>query len=208
MHDELETETGLESMTKAELQAEARARRLFAGGTKESLLRRIMDDDNPKAPNGQVAEDEGQLPATDEGDVGGRSDEGDVGGRSDEGDVGGRSDEGDVGGRSDEGDVGGRSDEAASQGDRPDGVEPGKLAELVTTATESLGRLTGREIDTVSGIRATDDGYRVTVEVVELSRMPTTTDVLATYEVDVNAGGHVTGFARSHRYCRNQTSKE
>jgi len=199
MHDELETETGLESMTKAELQAEARARRLFAGGTKESLLRRIMDDDNPKAPNGQVAEDEGQLPATDEGDVGGRSDEGDVGGRSDEGDVGGRSDEGDVGGR---------SDEAASQGDRPDGVEPGKLAELVTTATESLGRLTGREIDTVSGIRATDDGYRVTVEVVELSRMPTTTDVLATYEVDVNAGGHVTGFARSHRYCRNQTSKE
>src|SRR5690606_44196 len=73
-------------------------------------------------------------------------------------------------------------------------------------AAGRLGELLdGQPVESVSGVRAIDGGFRVDVEVVEVSRIPPTTDVLATYEVDLDAEGEVTGFARTDRYYRNQT---
>jgi hypothetical protein len=44
----------------------------------------------------------------------------------------------------------------------------------------------------------------VTLEVVELRRIPESTDVLASYEVELDGDGRYLGFSRGRRYSRSQ----
>jgi hypothetical protein len=64
--------------------------------------------------------------------------------------------------------------------------------------------LTGRQPDAVTGVRSLDngDGWSVLVDVVELERIPSSTDVLATYRVDLDTEGSITGYERLRRYTR------
>ena len=75
--------------------------------------------------------------------------------------------------------------------------------DVLRKAAEQLAQLTGRTPDTVSAIERVDDGWRLEVEFVELERIPSTTNVLATYEVDVDGRGDVVGYRRLRRYFRN-----
>jgi hypothetical protein len=68
-----------------------------------------------------------------------------------------------------------------------------------------LAELTGRDPDSVSGLEPTDDGWRFQVEIVELERVPQTTSVLASYEVDTDPDGNVVSYRRVRRYTRNAT---
>ncbi|HEX5534429.1 MAG TPA: gas vesicle protein GvpO [Actinomycetales bacterium] len=71
-------------------------------------------------------------------------------------------------------------------------------------ALDELEQLVGCPAEGVTGISKTDHGWTVQVEVLEVERIPETTDVLAAYEVTVNAGGNVTGYRRLRRYLRAQ----
>lgn len=75
-------------------------------------------------------------------------------------------------------------------------------ARIASEAARQLGELTDREVEGVTGLQKEDDGWRVEVELLELSRVPTTTDVLATYEVEVDASGDLQGYRRTRRYVR------
>ena len=50
----------------------------------------------------------------------------------------------------------------------------------------------------------TSNGWKVTLEVVELRRIPESTDVLASYEVELDGDGKLLGFERGGRYTRSQ----
>jgi len=50
------------------------------------------------------------------------------------------------------------------------------------------------------------DGWLVTLEVVEVSRIPESTDVLASYEVDLDDSCGIRRYARVGRYTRSQAS--
>jgi hypothetical protein len=55
----------------------------------------------------------------------------------------------------------------------------------------------------VSGVRpAEDDGWTVTVEVVEDHRIPSSTDVLASYQSELDADGELLSYQRVGRYSR------
>ena len=84
-----------------------------------------------------------------------------------------------------------------------DGPPPAGL-EIVRTARRQLAELTGRSTEGVLGFEQTDDGWRVTVEVVELPRIPSSTDVLAAYEVLVDESGNVRNWHRAGRYVRSR----
>jgi hypothetical protein len=75
--------------------------------------------------------------------------------------------------------------------------------DVLRKTAEQLAQLTGRSPDTVSAIERTDDGWRLEVELVELERIPSTTNILATYEVTVDDNGDVAGYRRLRRYFRN-----
>jgi Gas vesicle synthesis protein GvpO len=68
----------------------------------------------------------------------------------------------------------------------------------------SLTDLIGKRPEGVTSVEPTDDGWRVGVEVVEDRRVPSTADVLAIYEVSLDADGTLLSYRRVRRYPRSQ----
>lgn len=80
--------------------------------------------------------------------------------------------------------------------------------QVAQEAARQLLELTGREAEGVVGMERTDDGWRIEVEVVEVRRIPDTTDVLALYEITVDEDGEVEGYRRLRRYGRGVPGEE
>jgi gas vesicle protein GvpO len=76
------------------------------------------------------------------------------------------------------------------------------LLEITISAVEQTQQLIGRPIESVTGIEKDGDGWTVSVEVLELERVPTTTDVLGKYEVTVDKNGELTAAQRTRRFPR------
>jgi len=80
--------------------------------------------------------------------------------------------------------------------------------ELAQQATQQLSEMTGLQSGRVTGLdRAGDDRWVVTVEVVELARIPSTMDVMGTFEVTLSVGGELVGIRRSGRHRRSETNR-
>ncbi len=90
---------------------------------------------------------------------------------------------------------------SGSRSGRDGNVNP---AQLARTARAQLAELTGRPAESVLGLHKDDDGWRVTVEVVELSRVPNSTDLLGCYVVTFDDDGELVGYERVRRYQRGQ----
>ena len=84
---------------------------------------------------------------------------------------------------------------------------PPSLVQLAQQAAQQLSEMTGRTPDTIASMERTDDGWLVRVEVVELERIPASTSVLASYEVQLDTGGEMRSYRRTHRYYRNQAGE-
>jgi hypothetical protein len=81
------------------------------------------------------------------------------------------------------------------------------LPELVGRAKEQVEELFGKPIEAVSGFEETDGdgkGWTVTLELLELPRIPDTTSLLGTYEATLDADGNLVDARRVRRYPRNQ----
>jgi hypothetical protein len=79
---------------------------------------------------------------------------------------------------------------------------------VAAVALEQLSALTGRPSEGVVGIERDDDEWVVEIEVLELRRIPNTTDVLARYRVTADDSGDVTGYHRLQRYTRGSAGEE
>ena len=80
--------------------------------------------------------------------------------------------------------------------------------QAVLAARENLEALTGRPVESVSALQRMRDGWAVMLEIVELERVPRSTDVLASYRVEVDHEGELIGYERVSRYYRNQACGE
>ncbi len=81
-------------------------------------------------------------------------------------------------------------------------------SQIADAAMTPLAELTSKDVEAVTGLERTDDGWKVEVEVLELRRVPNTTDVLATYDVFVDSDGELTGYQRRHRFVRGAPGDE
>lgn len=79
---------------------------------------------------------------------------------------------------------------------------------IAAGAAQQLLDLTGRDVEGVTGLERADDGWRVEVEVVEVRRIPDTTDVLALYEVTLDDDGDLESYRRLRRYVRGTPGQE
>ncbi len=85
-------------------------------------------------------------------------------------------------------------------------MEAGKL---IARAKQQVAELTGLKTETVSSLsRDGDKSWVVRVEALELSRVPSTMDILGTYEVKLSDDGQLRGFRRTRRYHRSSTEDE
>jgi hypothetical protein len=91
--------------------------------------------------------------------------------------------------------------------DPPNGRLPAGRA--IAEARTLVEELAGRRPESVSGIsHGEDGGWTVSVDVVELSRVPPSTDLLATYEVILDSGGDLVELTRARRYVRGQADED
>ena len=80
--------------------------------------------------------------------------------------------------------------------------------ELTEAAVATVADLTGYEPESVAALQWDGDSWLVTVDVLELARIPNTTDVLASYVVQLDEGGGLLGYRRSRRFVRGQVEAE
>jgi hypothetical protein len=95
----------------------------------------------------------------------------------------------------------------SSTSKRAPSAEPSRRpsgAKIAGEAVRQLSELTNRQVEGVTALHRNDDGWQVELEVLELQRIPTTTDVLATYEVSLDSSGEMEGYRRIRRYVRGQ----
>lgn len=78
---------------------------------------------------------------------------------------------------------------------------------IARLAKEQLAELTGLTADTVSKLIKASEGWQVDIEMIEMRRIPNTSDVLATYQVQLDEEGNLISYERTHRYYRGQVKE-
>ena len=88
--------------------------------------------------------------------------------------------------------------------------EDGNLSakELARAALTTVEELTGHSPEAATGLEWDGESWCVTVEVLELSRIPSTTDVLGVYQVRLDGHGTLRGYKRLRRYSRGEARDE
>jgi hypothetical protein len=81
-------------------------------------------------------------------------------------------------------------------------------AELGQAALTTVEELTGYQPEAVTGLEWDGELWRVTVDALEMSRIPNTTDVLGEYEIQLDDQGTLRGYRRTRRFVRGQSQEE
>ena len=81
-------------------------------------------------------------------------------------------------------------------------------AQAARAGLRQIAELTGQQAEGVTGVGPADDGWMVGIEVVEDRRIPSSSDILATYETEVDADGELVSYRRVKRYTRGHGDSE
>lgn len=82
------------------------------------------------------------------------------------------------------------------------------MRELAEQAKSQLAGLTGLKPVTVAGVFNDEQGWHVTLEMLEMSRIPPATDVLGDYEVLLDDSGNMLRFERKSSRLRGTPLEE
>ncbi len=74
--------------------------------------------------------------------------------------------------------------------------------EAAQAALRAIVELTGKKPEGVTAVEPTEDGWLVGVEVVEDQRVPSSSDILAIYEAELDPDGGLVSYRRGRRYPR------
>jgi hypothetical protein len=89
--------------------------------------------------------------------------------------------------------------------DDRDADQPSILArEAVRLAPEYVTEITGHQAVQMTGVAPTEGGWIVEAEVVEDRRIPSLADILALYEIELDADGILLAYPRTRRYRRGE----
>jgi hypothetical protein len=81
-------------------------------------------------------------------------------------------------------------------------------SELARAALRTVEELTGYQPEAATALEWDGESWCVTVDVLELARIPSTTDVLGAYEVRLDGDGTLRGYRRVRRYTRGEAREE
>jgi hypothetical protein len=79
---------------------------------------------------------------------------------------------------------------------------PLSAAEAGQEGLQQITELIGKNPESVTGVNRSESGWTVTVEMLEDRRIPSSTDILATYEAELDDDGELLGYRRVRRYSR------
>jgi len=78
-------------------------------------------------------------------------------------------------------------------------------AEAARAALREITTLTGKSAEGVTSVRPAENGWVAGVELLEARRIPSSSDTLAIYEVEIDDGGDMTSYRRIQRYPRGRS---
>ena len=81
-------------------------------------------------------------------------------------------------------------------------------AEAAKVALREIAGLTAKQPEGVTGVERTEDGWTVGLELVEDQRIPSSSDILATYEITIGPDGELQSYRRIRRYARGRGDTE
>ena len=81
-------------------------------------------------------------------------------------------------------------------------------AEAARAALRQIAELTAKQPEGVTGVERTEDGWTVGIELVEDQRIPSSSDILATYEITIGPDGEMQSYRRIKRYARGRGDTE
>ena len=83
-------------------------------------------------------------------------------------------------------------------------------AQAARQARDELADITGLKPEAVTSLERSEDGgtWWVTVELLELSRIPETDDLLGSYEAELDESGELVSYRRVRRYARSQAQDQ
>lgn len=81
-------------------------------------------------------------------------------------------------------------------------------ADAASAGLAGLAKLTGKKPEGVTSVEPTDDGWRVGVEVLEDERVPSSADILAIYEANLDPDGSLLSYRRTRRYPRSRSDSD
>lgn len=91
---------------------------------------------------------------------------------------------------------------------KADEGKPPRPAAVILSAMQQLSQLLGLPAEAVSSCERAEDGtWKLSVEIVELPRVPDTMTLLASYEVEVDGEGELIGYRRTRRYERGRADR-
>ena len=79
--------------------------------------------------------------------------------------------------------------------------------ETVRRARQELEELLGKPVESASSLERTHDGWVVVLDVVELRRIPESTDVLGSYELELDESLNFRRYQQVRRYTRSQANR-
>ena len=97
---------------------------------------------------------------------------------------------------------GARRRSSRGQGNRLNAAKAGQAA------LGQITQLTGKQPEGVTGVDRGEDGWVVGVEVVEDRRVPSSSDILAIYEIELDMDGDLMSYRRVRRYARGRGDDE
>ena len=80
--------------------------------------------------------------------------------------------------------------------------------EAAKAALREIASLTAKQPEGVTGVERTEDGWAVGIELVEDQRIPSSSDILATYEIAIDPDGDMQSYRRIKRYARGRGDTE
>ena len=94
------------------------------------------------------------------------------------------------------------------QEQRQSGASSDDIASIITRAKEHVEAVIGSEAESVSGVERLNGNWRVNVEVVQMRRIPESTDILASYGVVLDGDGDLISVQEERRYRRSQADDD
>jgi hypothetical protein len=81
------------------------------------------------------------------------------------------------------------------------------IPEIACRAKDQLSSLTGLKASTVSSLLHDEEGWHIVADLIELKRIPESSDILATYEARLDEKGNLISYQRTRRYTRGQVNE-
>lgn len=92
-------------------------------------------------------------------------------------------------------------DRARKGGDRDSGPRT-SATRIAACAQDHISALTSKNVVGVTSVEPAEQGWLVEVEVLEEARIPSSSDMLALYEAELDDHGDLLAYRRTRRYAR------